>query len=118
MTPTPRLALAAMLFSVIALPVFAHSQKEATYPADGASLNAAPEVIAITFDSPMRLTLFRLTDGNGSEIDVTRTDGMQPVTEFEAMPASLSTGTYDVEWRGLSGDGHPMKGSFSFTIAD
>ncbi|MEL6211890.1 MAG: copper resistance protein CopC [Pseudomonadota bacterium] len=43
---------------------------------------------------------------------------MTATTDFVATPAALSTGEYTVEWRGLSGDGHPMQGSFSFTVAD
>jgi methionine-rich copper-binding protein CopC len=72
----------------------------------------------MTFDQPMRLTLVKLTNGDGAEVEVTRTDAMAPVTEFEAATAEMGPGTYTVEWRGLSGDGHPMRGSFSFRIAD
>lgn len=96
----------------------AHSNKESTTPADGAVLEATPEVIAMTFDQPMRLTLIRLTNGDGAEIDVTRSDGMAPITEFEATPAEMGPGAYTLEWRGLSSDGHPMNGSFSFQISD
>lgn len=96
----------------------AHSEKKTTTPADGAVLKAAPETIAMIFDSPMRLTMIRLTDADGTEFDVDRTDGMAPVTEFEARPAALAPGTYTVEWRGLAADGHPMEGSFSFRIED
>lgn len=96
----------------------AHSENESTTPADGAILDAAPEVLAMTFDQPMRLTLVRLTDADGAEVEVTRTDDMAPVTEFEAAPAEMGPGDYTLEWRGLSSDGHPMDGSFSFQIAN
>ena len=96
----------------------AHSRSEATTPADGAVLDTAPEVIAMTFDQPMRVTLIRLTAGDGTEVEVTRTDEMAPVTAFEATPAPLAPGAYTVEWRGLSGDGHPMEGGFSFRVAE
>ena len=97
---------------------FAHSSKESTSPTDGAVLEAPPESIEMTFDSPMRLTMVRLTDGGGADVDLQRSDDMAPVTQFKAVPAALSAGTYTVEWRGLSGDGHAMQGSFSFEIAD
>lgn len=96
----------------------AHSKQETTAPADGAVLEVAPEVISLTFDMPMRITLVRLSNETGQEFDVSRSDGMEPVTEFEATPAALSPGAYTVEWRGLSEDGHPMEGRFSFRIAD
>jgi methionine-rich copper-binding protein CopC len=115
------LLLALCAAGAVGLPLvgaLAHSKKETTTPADGAVLEAAPEVISMTFDSPMRVTMIRVTDANGSEIDLTRSDDMAPVTEFKALPAALKPGTYTVEWRGLSGDGHPMEGSFSFRIED
>ena len=44
---------------------------------------------------------------------------MDAVTEFRALPPSdLPDGAYTVDWRGLSSDGHPMQGTFSFTIAN
>lgn len=94
----------------------AHSKKETTTPTDGAVLKAPPEVIGMSFDRPMRVTLIRLTGPDGGEYDLERTDEMAPVTEFEATPAELDPGAYTVEWRGLSDDGHPMEGSFSFEI--
>lgn len=87
-------------------------------PADGAVLDAAPSVIAMTFDQPMRLTLIRLVTSDGAEVELTRTDGMAPLTEFEAAPAEMGPGAYTIEWRGLASDGHPMDGSFSFRIVE
>lgn len=109
------IATAAALFFAPA--GWTHSNKEKTTPADGAVLESAPEMIRMTFDQPMRITMVRLTDAGGDEVDVSRSDGATPLTEFEARPAALDPGTYSVEWRGLSDDGHPMKGSFSFEIA-
>lgn len=94
----------------------AHSKKEGTTPADGAVLSAAPAAIALRFDRSMRVTLIRLTDAEGAEHALTRTDKMAPVKDFRAVPEPLGPGSYSIEWRGLSGDGHPMSGSFSFEI--
>ena len=101
-----------------AAPSIAHSTKEGTTPLHGAVLAAAPETIGMTFDTPMRVTMVRLSDADGSEYDVVRTDGMAPVTVFEAVPPALEPGAYMVEWRGLSDDGHAMEGSFSFEIGN
>lgn len=40
---------------VLALDAAAHSEKEATTPADGASLSGTPEMIHMVFDDPMRI---------------------------------------------------------------
>lgn len=115
----PRIMLAAAAaLALSAAAGWAHSKKEKTIPADGAVLEAAPETIGMTFDKPMRVTMLRLTDAEGAERAVTRSDGMAPVTAFEAAPAALGPGAYTVEWRGLAEDGHPMEGRFSFEIRD
>lgn len=94
----------------------AHSRPETTVPANGAVLTAAPSTISISFDKPMRVTLIELTDADGDAFALVRTDGMAPVTRFEATPVLLPAGSYTVEWRGLSVDGHAMSGRFTFEV--
>jgi methionine-rich copper-binding protein CopC len=94
---------------------FGHAAKTETTPADGATLASAPAAIEMAFDTPVRVTLVRLTDAAGERYEVDYTRG-QPGTEFTATPADLPPGDYTVEWRGLSHDGHPTSGTFSFTI--
>ena len=94
----------------------AHSRAETTEPANGEVIAAAPAVITISFDKPMRITLIELTGAGGKALALERTDDMAPVTRFEAVPPPLAAGRYTVEWRGLSEDGHPMSGRFSFEV--
>ncbi|MFC3613006.1 copper resistance protein CopC [Lutimaribacter marinistellae] len=118
MTKARGLISAMFAVALVTSAAFAHSSKEATVPTDGAILETPPESIEMTLDSPMRVTMVRLTDSTGTGMDLQRSDDMAPVTQFKAVPATLGKGAYTVEWRGLSGDGHPMQGSFSFEIAD
>ena len=107
-------ALATLLTSASAL---AHSKSETTTPADGATVEAV-EALEMRFDGPMRIIKVTLTAGD-EKIEIERETGMQPVREFRAVPASdLAPGTYEVEWRGMSADGHPMQGAFGFTVAE
>ena len=94
----------------------AHSRPETTAPADGEVVAAAPAVIAISFDKPMRVTTIELTGADGEAFALGRTDEMAPVTRFEATPPPLPAGHYTVTWRGLSEDGHAMSGRFSFEV--
>jgi methionine-rich copper-binding protein CopC len=94
---------------------FAHASKTKTTPADEATLASAPAAIKIAFDTPVRVTMVRLTNAAGERYEVDYTRG-QPGTEFTATPADLPPGGYTVEWRGLSHDGHATSGTFSFTI--
>ena len=111
---------AALAAGVLALAVggaaTAHSRPETTEPANGETVDAAPAVIAINFDKPMRITLIELTGAGGESLTLERTDEMAPVTRFEAAPPPLPAGSYTVEWRGLSEDGHAMSGRFSFEV--
>ena len=109
------LTAAAAVAGIAATGAWAHS-KSKTEPEDGATVETLSEVV-MRFDRPMRVTLVRLTRG-GEPVEVERNVGMVPVTEFVATPASGEPGAYTVEWRGLSADGHPMNGTFSFTVAE
>lgn len=96
--------------------VSGHSRDQATDPGDGAILKSAPATVAIRLDKPVRVTVIGLTDSDGEEFALKRTDAIAPVTRIEATPGPLPAGTYKIDWRGLSADGHPMSGRFSFEI--
>ena len=110
------------IFAVLALiatatSVSAHSKAEDTTPANEATVTTV-EAIEMRFDDPMRVTAITMTGPDGV-VDVERETGMDAVTEFRAIPPTdLPIGTYTVDWRGLSADGHPMQGTFGFTVAD
>ena len=110
-------ALLSVLVFLATGTAFAHSKQELTYPEDGAVLPAPPDIVSMTFDAPMRITLIRLTGEAGGTFDLERSDGIRPVTDFRATPPVLPNGRYTVDWRGLSQDGHPMKCRFSFEVA-
>ncbi|WP_299615049.1 copper resistance CopC family protein [uncultured Tateyamaria sp.] len=108
---------AALALAAMATGVWAHSKAEQTTPANDATMEKV-EVIELRFDAPMRVTAITMT-GPAGDVAVARETGMDPVTEFRAMPpADLPHGAYTVDWRGLSADGHPMQGTFGFTVAD
>lgn len=109
-------AFAFVLVFVFAGAAAAHSRPEATAPANGEVVAEAPPVVAISFDEPMRVTRIELTNADGDAFALERTDEMAPVTRFEATPPPLPAGRYTVKWRGLSADGHPMSGRFSFEV--
>ena len=96
---------------------FAHSKSEATTPVNGATVTEVPE-LSMRFDDPMRIISVTLTSPDG-DVEIDRETGMDPATEFRAMPVEvLAPGSYRFDWRGMAADGHPMQGSFSFTVAE
>lgn len=114
----PQLLRCVLAAGLIALagPVGAHSQKEVVVPAENATVNGSPPAIEMNFDSAMRITQIRLVDSSGKAFLLNRTDRMAPVTRFSARPAALPPGTYNVEWKGISLDGHTMEGKWTFRV--
>ena len=64
----------------------------------------------------MRITKLAFPDQAGTAYEVQRTDQMKHVLKLVAQLDTVPNGEYQVDWRGLSEDGHPMKGTFSFTV--
>ncbi|MER1996742.1 MAG: copper resistance CopC family protein [Arthrobacter sp.] len=107
-------AFAAVLF--LAAPAHAHDELVSSNPADGAVLDAAPSEIELVFSSELM--------DLGNQVIVEDAAGTnlaesEPVltreTLVQAVPA-LEAGDYKVNWRAVSSDGHPITGTFSFTV--
>ncbi|MEM6440130.1 MAG: copper resistance CopC family protein [Pseudomonadota bacterium] len=96
----------------------AHAVKTGSTPPDGAVLSRTPAEIGMDFDTPIRITMARLTGADGVEARLERSDGMRPTTRFRATPVELAPGIWRLEWRGLAEDGHVMQGAFGFEIRD
>ena len=112
-----RQALLGLAIAVAPVVAAAHSKSEATTPADGATVTEVPE-LSMRFDDPMRIISVMLT-ATDDDIEIERETGMDPATEFRAVPLEeLAPGSYRFDWRGMASDGHPMQGSFSFTVAE
>ncbi len=109
--------LLGLAVAVVPALAFAHSKSEATTPADGATVSEVSE-LSMRFDDPMRIISVTLTSPDG-DIEIERETGMDPATEFRALPIEeLAPGSYRFDWRGMASDGHPMQGSFSFTVTE
>lgn len=110
--------LGALLLALgLGSPAAAHDTLIGSDPPDGAVLDAAPGSLVLTFSSA-QLDL-------GAAVAVTGADGSAwadgaPVvdgsTVTQALVPQMPSGTYVAEWRSVSGDGHPISGSLSFTL--
>ncbi|MCB1509024.1 MAG: copper resistance protein CopC [Hyphomicrobiaceae bacterium] len=112
---TIALALVVFLAGAI-LPAAAHSQRRMTVPEDGAVLSASPEEIVLTFDAQTQVTYIALKNAQGEVVSLETADRMRPLVRFTAEPGAMGAGAYEVEWRGLSADGHPLQGRFGFSV--
>jgi len=80
-------------------------------------LAEATTVIAIQVSGPAELISLGLTGSNSElvKIDVSEATSVDGLVTVQI--PSLSPDGYTVSWRALSIDGHPAKGSFTFTIS-
>ncbi|MGH3451325.1 MAG: copper resistance CopC family protein [Haloechinothrix sp.] len=119
-----RLAISALLALCalvgLSTPALAHNVLISSDPEDGASLDAGPETITLTFDQAIQ-------QGNVNQIAVTGPGGTQwargPV-EVDRTTAIVDVaplgpaGTYTIGYRVLSADGHAVSGEIPFTLTN
>ena len=121
--PRPRaavglLALLTLLIWACAAPAIAHDQLLSSDPADGAVLETPPAAITLTFSAeilPVAPTVL-VQDAAGAVV-VDAEPSVAGTVVTQPMPSDVSSGAYTVLWRVVSADGHPIEGTFAFTVA-
>jgi methionine-rich copper-binding protein CopC len=109
-----RVLLAALCFP--RGPARAHSELRASEPAEEARLAAAPREIVLRFDEGVQLTSVTLRDEAGAALRLAlRRDTAPRQVERLALPP-LAPGQWRLEWRAISADGHPVRGTVRFSI--
>ena len=95
----------------------AHSPLESTSPAHAEILTAAPNEIVLNFKGDIRLTRVVMTHtSHNTDLDLDGFKGF--LSEYTIRMPSMGAGPYQIEWRGLGEDGHPMIGTFSFMVEE
>jgi copper transport protein len=96
----------------------AHTQLESSVPAAGDTLDAAPPELMLTFGGLVEEAgaLLRLLGPSGRSwaLEGARVPGGSRALA-SPLPA-LGPGAYRLEWRVISGDGHPISGDFVFFV--
>ena len=111
-------ATAALTVGLVALGApgaSAHDQLISTDPADGAVLAAPPSELSVTFSEPV-LNISPTIAVTGPDGPVTTSVAVTDTVVTATLPEGLADGDYTVAWRVVSSDGHPVQGSFTFTI--
>ena len=114
-----RVFAAAALVAIISAPApvaVAHARLVSSTPAADASVSP-PSVISLTFSDRMvpAFSTFELVSA-GRAIPVRITVSEDRKTMSGRPVRALPAGTYTVDWRIASGDGHRMTGAFNFTV--
>ena len=97
-------------------PAAAHATLVSSDPAQGAVLEAPPERIRLTFSETVTAVPdgVQVFDADGGSVP--SADAVRGHTLDVTLDGDVGTGTFVVVWRVVSEDGHPVKGSLSFSI--
>jgi copper resistance protein C len=111
--------LAVLAASVLATaqPAAAHDQLIETTPAASTTVAVAPLALTLRFDSDVMDISNEVVVRDPLGNVVVDTQGVVDGMVLSApLPADLGRGTYTVAWRVVSGDGHPIQGTFEFSV--
>lgn len=110
--------LTALLFVMLSsAPATAHTNLISTNPPDCQTLTTAPQSVSLRFAADLLTAGARLVakDASGTQVALgeATVDGG---TLTAAWPASTTSGQFSVAYRAVASDGHPLEGSFAFSI--
>jgi methionine-rich copper-binding protein CopC len=95
---------------------FAHTGLESSSPQNGETISEEIQQIILTFETKIEQTsTIRLKSADGTEIAVEEIsiNDNQMVGNLEA---TLDHGDYQVLWNIIGADGHPIEGTFTFSV--
>lgn len=95
----------------------AHDGMIGSVPAADADVTTAPSAVQLEFSAPPVAlgTEVLVTGPDGAEVSQGPAD-LRGTTVVQPLAGSLADGGYTVRWRSSSADGHPVAGSWSFTV--
>ncbi|TCB99622.1 copper resistance protein CopC [Micromonospora zingiberis] len=119
------LSLVAALLAATALlagpasPAYAHNVLRKATPAQDAELTKAPAKVTLDFLQKLNpsFTTITLSDADKQPVATSEpeVDGTKGTVTIDS---TLANGVYTVAYRVVSLDGHPVQGSYTFTVAD
>ena len=100
------------------LTVMAHVHTEKTQPANGQTVDHSPKTFEAWFSGKVsgEWSKIKVTDAHGKRVDNGQVSNDGDPTHLSVGLKPLSSGTYNVELNVISGDGHRVKGYFSFSV--
>jgi copper resistance protein C len=115
MNTLPLAAATTLAALLIASAAHAHAHLEKASPAANATV-AAPKTIHLEFSEKLepKFSGVELVKAGGAAVAVTSKAAGKTI--HAAPKAALAPGAYKVMWHVVSGDGHKMKGQYSFTV--
>lgn len=125
--PAARRRVALLLAACLAVPAllvagastaWAHDELVGSVPSADATVPAGPRAVELRMSRPAQElgTRVVVTGPGGTQVSAggPRVEG---ATVVQPLAADLPGGAYAVAWQVTSSDGHPLSGTFSFTVA-
>ena len=111
--------LSAVWLFLSCVPALAHARLVQEEPADGAALPESPNRVELRFSEPVdaEFSPLEVRDSEGERVDednarVDPEDARVLVVDLEELPE----GSYTVQWRITSIDGHVVEGGYEFAV--
>ncbi|GAA2868506.1 copper resistance protein CopC [Pseudonocardia halophobica] len=109
--------LAGLALLLGATPALAHAEFEGSDPADGATLDTGPQKVTLTFSDTMQQGFNTITVIGPDGKDYVSGEVQAQGDEVSATVGPLGpAGRYEIGYRVLSDDGHPVSGKVGFTL--
>ena len=111
-------ALTAAIAVVPAIPAFAHSELLETTPAAGSKLSEPPTQVQLVFGENVQQQggAIVVQAGDGSRVEEADTFASEANVATVQLAKSAPAGTYTVNFRVVSADGHVVSDTFSYRV--
>lgn len=109
------LLTAGTVLALTAAPASAHTTLTSASPAKDATVTAPSEIV-LTYADPVRLPRVVVMDASGAQHQA---GAARAVDNKVTQPVhgTLPNGKYTVGWRVVASDGHPVEGTYTFTVS-
>lgn len=102
--------------------ISAHSYVQQSVPAQNEVLDKAPDKITLLFNESIQPAYYQivLMDSSGQKIDGVKAviDSKNAALLEANIPVKLADDIYNISWKAVSGDGHPVEGGIVFQVGD
>jgi len=117
------MSLKSIVFSLICMlsanAALAHSKMAQSTPVEGSTVQAGLAKVTLGFSKPVRLMLVKVKNTSlSSNVKAEFTPASNYQTSFPFEVAPLSIGQHEITWTAVAEDGHVMKGTLSFKVAE
>jgi methionine-rich copper-binding protein CopC len=99
-----------------------HTHLKRSAPSDGATLGAAPKALELWFTEKPELaaTAITLSTAGGAPVTLAPlalSDASDTAAVVASVRGTLAPGSYLIRWRTMARDGHPARGTLTFTLS-